>query len=232
MSTNELVHDTQNTLIQQQRNCVNPDKSKKLNLHYKTNLRDDKCFVDVHTRQSMGPGKYQVSNNNHCECGIPDVVKTATNVPMLFFRNGYGVAGCSIDGDTKLRVGKTRKFPKCPNQLFTRPYLTVPYMGRGSGNMNLETQIVPGEDTSQKRQCNVLSGITIPHYFTPLIDHVKDNIQNPVHIIPEAALDGWVRGGSPSRLIVRDIDYLERCGYKYMDKETNKDFWANKHNLL
>ena len=55
MSSNELVHDTQNTLIQQQRNCVNPDKSKKLNLHYKTNLKDDKCFVDVRTSQSMGP---------------------------------------------------------------------------------------------------------------------------------------------------------------------------------
>ena len=232
MSSNRLVSDTNNTQLKQARNCVNSDLSKNLNVHMKTSNYDDKCFVDVHTRQSMGPGKYQVSNNNHCECGIPDVVKTATNVPMLFFRNGYGVAGCSIDGDTKLRVGKTRKFPKCPNQLFTRPYLTVPYMGRGSGNMNLETQIVPGEDTSQKRQCNVLSGITIPHYFTPLIDHVKDNIQNPVHIIPEAALDGWVRGGSPSRLIVRDIDYLERCGYKYMDKETNKDFWAKKHNLL
>ena len=42
----------------------------------------------------------------------------------------------------------------------------------------------------------------------------------------------WVRGGAPSRLVVRDVDYLERCGYGYMDKETNREFWENKHNLL
>ena len=141
-------------------------------------------------------------------------------------------AGCVVDDGTKLRIGKTKKFPKCPNQLFTRPYLTVPYMGRGPGDMNLETELQPGEDTSARRQCNVLSGVTIPHFFTPLVDHLAENVQNPVHIVEEAADEGWVRGGAPSRLVVRDIDYLERCGYKYMDKETNQEFWENKNSFL
>ena len=67
-----------------------------------------------------------------------------------------------------LEYGKVRKYPKCNNQLFERPYLTVPYMGRGSGNSEIETKLLPGEDTNQKRQCNTLSGITIDNYFTPL----------------------------------------------------------------
>jgi|TARA_B100000315_G_scaffold256195_1_gene301525 hypothetical protein len=232
MSSNRLVNDSNNTQLKQARNCVNPDLSKNLNVHIKTRSFDDPCFVDVRTRQSVGPGRYSVANNFHCECKIPDVVRVATNVPQMTFRDGYGVAGCVIDDDSNLRVGKTRKYPKCPNQLFARPYATVPYMGRGPGNPDVELEILTGESTTQKRQCNVLSGVTIPNFFTPLIPHIKENIQKPENIIPEAALDGWIRGGAPSRLVVRDIDYLERCGYKYMDKEANREFWGKKHQYL
>lgn len=232
MSSNLLVHDVNNTPIQQQRNCINPDMSKKLNINYKTHLRDDKCFIDENTKQSMGPGTYVTSNNYHCECLAPDMVNNATDNTNIFFKNGYDVGSCVIDDANKLRIGKTKKYPKCPNQLYTRPYLTVPYMGRGSGDIKLETSLQPGEDTSAKRECNTLSGITIPHYFTPLIGHLQENVQNPEHIIEESAEAGWIRGGAPSRLVVRDIDYLERCGYKYLDKETNKEFWENKHEYL
>ena len=85
-------------------------------------------------------------------------------------------------------------------------------MGRGPGNMNLESQLTPGEDTSANA-LNTLSGISIPHYFTPLVPHLDYNVQNPVHIVEEVADDGWVRGGANSRLVVRDVDYVHRCGY-------------------
>ena len=32
-------------------------------------------------------------------------------------------------------------------------------MGRGPRNMNLESRLVPGIDTTSTRQCNVLSGV-------------------------------------------------------------------------
>ena len=93
-------------------------------------------------------------------------------------------------------------------------------------------RLVPGETTLESRPCNTLSGVTIPHQFTPLIPHLSDNVQNEQHIVQEAVEDSWVRGGNPSRLVVRDIDYLERCGYQYMDKETNNEFWQDKHGYL
>ena len=232
MSNNRLNHDKNNTLIKNQRNCVSFDGSKQLNLHYKSMAHDDKCFVDIHTRQSLGPGNYQTTSHFDCECEMPTTVKNATNLPMVYFKNGHDVGQCVVDDSSKLRVGLTKKFPKCPQQLFTRPYLTVPYMGRGSGDMDLESQLLPGEATAAKRQCNTLSGVTIPHQFTPLVDHLEHNVQNPVHIVEEVADDSWVRGGAPSRLVVRDVDYLERCGYGYMDKETNTEFWKNKHTHL
>lgn len=232
MSSNELIYDTNESILKQERNCLNPDMSKKMNLHYKTNLRDDRCFIDVHTKQSMGVGQYRISNHYQCECLAPDMVKTATNLPSVFFKNGHDVGSCVINDSTSLRIGKTRKFPKCPNQLFARPYTTVPYMGRGAGNMVVESEIQPGEDTRLKRGCNSLSGVFIPHQFTPLVDNLSDTVQNPNHIVQEHVDEGWIRGGSNSRLIVRDVDYLERCGHEYMDKEMNSDFWVNKHKYL
>ena len=44
----------------------------------------------------------------------------------------------------------------------------------------------------------------------PMIDHIANSIQDPRHLITEEALTGWVRGGAPSRQIVRDIEYMEK----------------------
>ena len=232
MSSNVLRFDESNSEIKTQRtNCVNQDTAD-YKLHMRTHSHDDECYIDVHSSQSRGPGNYQTSSHFQCECLAPDAVETSVQNPAVFIKNGVDVDGCVIDESTKLRIGKTRKFPRCPDQLFTRPYLTVPFMGRGSGNMHLDTRLVPGEDTTAKRQCNVLSGVTTPNFCTPLIPHLKDNIQNPEHIIEEVVDDNWIRGGAPSRLVIRDVDYLQRCGYNYMNKSTNKEFWENKHNYL
>jgi hypothetical protein len=232
MSSNRLQFDKQNKLIQEQRNCVDLQGAKRLNLNYLAKCHDDKCFRDIQTRQSMSPGIYSVTNHYDCDCNIPQTVKTATDNVMTYYRNGYDVAGCVIDDSTNIRIGAHRRFPKCQQQLFTRPYLTVPYMGRSAGNMVLESQLSPGEDTSVKKSCNTLSGITIPHVFTPLVPHLDYNVQNPEHIVQEVVDQGWVRGGANSRLIVRDVNYLEQCGYGYMDKETNREFWVDKHKYL
>jgi hypothetical protein len=53
------------------------------------------------------------------------------------------------------------------------------------------------------RSVNVLSGVSI-NRFTPMLESIAQTIQNPQHIIPEDAKDGWVRGGMSSRNMVRD----------------------------
>lgn len=213
-------------------NCVNFDMSGNNKLHHTSRSHDDKCYQDIQTLQSMGPGSYQVRNHYDCDKRIKNTVHNATENVMMHFKNGYDVACDAIDDSSRLRIGATRKFPKCPNQLFTRPFLTVPYMGRGPGNMDLESQLTPGEHTSVKRSVNTLSGVTIPHYFTPLVPHLQFNVQNPEHIVQETVDQSWVRGGTNSRNIIRDEDYLARCGYNYMDKQMNSYFWKNKHQYL
>ena len=43
---------------------------------------------------------------------MPTTVKNATNLPMVFYKNGHDVGQCVVDDSSKLRVGLTKKFPK------------------------------------------------------------------------------------------------------------------------
>lgn len=207
-----------NNINSQPQNVNNLRHEGKLDIHGLNRLNEDSCEKLFTTKQSESPGMYNLTKHLDCECGIPNVIETAVENPMIQFRDGFGITECYMDDHSQLRIGKTKKNPKCPNQLFTRPYKTVPYMGRGSGDTSVESHIRVGEDTLIQKQCNTLSGITIPNvdpHQMPMIPHLKHNIQNAQHIIPHDALEGWVRGGAPSRQIVRDIEYLERCGSKY-----------------
>jgi hypothetical protein len=233
MSTNQLNFDNNNTMLQQERNCVNFDGSKKFNVNYKAMSHDDKCFIDIDTRQSIGPGNYTITNLFDCQCLMPDTVKNATDNLSMPFKNGVGTeAPCVVDEGSRLRVGLHKKFPKCPQQLFERPYKTIPLMSKGVFVPDSESELIFAEDTKVKRSCNSLSGVSIPHQYTCLIDHISYNIQNEQHIVQEAVEPSWRRGGNDTRLVVRDYDYSIRCNKAYMNKSTNPDFWVNHKGSL
>lgn len=234
MSTNELNFDKSNQMLQAERNCVNFDGSKKFNVNYKAMSHDDKCFVDIQTRQSIGPGNYGVTNYFDCECMIPQTVKNATDNVTVPYKNGYGTEqACVVDDGTNLRFGRVRKYSKCPQRegLQQRPYLCTPLMAKGVFNCDGDSELKFAEDTKIKRSCNTLSGISIPMVFQPLIDHLSYNVQNEKHIVQEV-FPGWRRGGADTRLVVRDYDYSIRCNKAYMNKSTNPEFWSNKSMLL
>ena len=234
MSTNELNFDKNNTMIQQERNCIDKrDGSKQFNINYKSMANDDKCFIDIDTRQSIGPGNYGVTNLYDCECLIPDVMKNATDNVCVPFTNGYDVAPCVVDDSSKLRIGLQKKFPKCPQQLFERPYKSVPYMGRGVLMVDQDSELKFAEDSRTKKSNNTLSGISIGNYFTPLLDYLSYNVQNTQHIIQESVDPSWRRGGIDTQLLTRDFDYKFRCGKNYMNRPgMNESFWSNKGSLL
>ena len=240
MSSNELNFDKSNQMLQSERNCINFDGSRKFNVNYKAMSYDDACFVDTQTRQAIGPGNYAVTNYFDCECMIPQTIKNATdNVAVPLGRNGYGTEqACCVSDGSVLRWGKMRAFARCPQRegLQQRPYLTTPLMAKGVFKPNEETILIHADQVSTKKSCGALSGVTIPNYFTPLIDHLAYNVQNEKHIVQEAVDKSWVRSGYPSRLVVRDFDMQSRCGanykYAYMNKTTNPEFWQNKSQLL
>jgi hypothetical protein len=146
------------------------------------------------------------------------------------FTNGYDVAPCVVDESSKLRWGLQKKYPKCPQQLYERPYLTTPNMSKGVLKVDEDSELKFAEDTKLKKSSNTLSGVSVPNYFLPMIDHISFNVQNTKHIIEEE--QGWVRSGVPSRNLVTDSDYLQRCSKAYMNPKMNESFWTGKNSLL
>jgi len=184
------------------------------NINNQTRLEQDRCFLDTKTKQSMGTGMYQTYNYYDCECGIANVKEVSLQQPTVNHNDGYGWSQCAIDKDSDIRNAKNQTNPKLIQQLSQIPYLTTPYMGRGIGDVCLETTMLPGESTFQKKSCNSLSGVYISNVFTPQIPFIEENVQNPIHIIPEDNDTKWLRGGQPSRQVIRNLDYLERCGFE------------------
>ena len=86
------------------------------------------------------------------------------------------------------------------------------FFGKGDYNVNVESVIRHGNITQVSRPCNVLSGSsTLPYSITPMIDVLGDEIQDTDHIIPEDSMHAWPRGGLPTRQIMKNNDYNNRC---------------------
>ena len=168
-----------------------------------TRTGDDTCEVAQQLRDSAGPGRYMVTNL---------VPKQATVTPIeyvnptLLGREGFGYSRAAIDADSRLRndnENPTRQ--RCPLHLQSRPFATVPYMGNGRGNPDVESSLLYSEWARIERPCGTITETFFDNQFTPLVPHLAAHIQNPANLIPEVAAAGWLRSGIPSRIYVRDL---------------------------
>ena len=211
------------------KNCLT-QKGSKLSFDQNTRLIHDNCYVDAYEMQTSGPGNYARNNLRDCRCGAPKARKLCLSQPNVNFGDGFGnsgINGCNIDVDSELRNNrKGLTNLNCIQTLSERPFKTVPYMGRGVGDIKSELDIKQGKQTWVSKSCNTLADMDYTDYhMTPLIDDVRKNIQNPNNLVEEAAAEDWVRGGIPSRQLIRNKEFLESCGYK----ETG-NAWVNPNN--
>jgi hypothetical protein len=136
------------------------------------------------------------------------------------YNGGYnsGAGGCNIDDSSKLLIGSIQTHPRCHIDLFQRPFATVPYLGRGSVNPIIESQIQQGEQIVNKRSVNNLSEKSyIKYHQTPLLPAIQAKFDNSATKIENDASDGWIRGGVPSRELTRDTDYFNtHTTYQYV----------------
>jgi hypothetical protein len=137
-------------------------------------------------------------------------VKFATSAPTVNFRGaiGAGLPGDVVEKDSELLIKseQQRAFEKL--QLNQRPYATVPFLGRGPSNAAVESQLQQGEQiTERKSASTVMESQYIDYKTYPLEKKVSDRVNNPAYSIEEAALDGWVRGGLPSREVANDSNF-------------------------
>lgn len=177
----------------------------------------DQCNVSQTDIQNVASCNYSTQNYFASDCSMKNVRAFATTQPGIMYNGGFnsGAGGCNIDESSKLQIGTIQTHPRCRIDLFQRPFSTVPYLGRGSVNPIMESQIQQGEQLVNKRSVNNLSEKSyIKYHQTPLLPAVQEKIKNST--VESDASQGWIRGGVPSRELTRDGDYLNKHStYQY-----------------
>ena len=73
-----------------------------------------------------------MTENYYPFCPMNKAIEFATNQPNVNYTGSHqvGINGCNVDTNSELKYTKISK-PACKISLLQRPYLTVPYLGKG-----------------------------------------------------------------------------------------------------
>ncbi len=115
--------------------------------------------------------------------------------------NQCGMNGCHVDDNSKLLLGALQTHPKCKYALSHRPFLTVPYLGKGPYDPNVESMLQQTDTFSNnKKSVNTLSEVSYASLTqVPLIPSIKNTITNPQYLVENSASSTWQRGGESTR---------------------------------
>jgi len=138
-------------------------------------------------------------------------VQFATQMPTIMFSGsmlGAGLNGYLVDVDSKLTYGSENERPLEKLSLVERPFLTIPYLGRGSCDPTLESQLQIGEVVSDKKSVSTIMDKSFSNYsLYPLDSKMQEYVNNPANTVQEVAMSGWVRGGVLTRNMSADEDF-------------------------
>jgi hypothetical protein len=181
-------------------------------------IRNDNTDKSQQTMMNTKFNNYMLSTY-FSENRSDDHVRFATNQPSMMFSgiNGGASAGINaftVDVDSTLNIKKENARALEKLSLQQRPFLTVPYLGRGSCDTVLESQLKQGDIVANKKSVSTITEQSFANnHMYPLIDSIKDTITNPKYLVQEAALDGWIRGGSATREQAKQSHLPTDSGY-------------------
>jgi hypothetical protein len=130
-------------------------------------------------------------------------IQFATKQQAVMFSgitHGNGLHGSVVDAESILKLKTEQEHAIEKLQLFQRPFATVPYLGRGSCDPTIESQLLMGEMVSDKKSASTIMDKSFSQYaLYPTDQKMEERVKNPANTVEEAALDGWVRGGMTTR---------------------------------
>ena len=114
--------------------------------------------------------------------------------------SGGGLSGNVIDQDSELMLNTEQQRFYAKLGLVQRPFLTVPYLGRGSCDPVMESKLQQGELELLKKSTGNMTEVSVIDYESyPIMDSIKRSVTNPKYLVEESAMDGWIRGGIDTR---------------------------------
>jgi hypothetical protein len=156
-------------------------------------------------------GNYTVANY-FSEVNNGSQINFATQQPTLMINARNGVSSDLIDNYSYIMNNTESERPLEKLSLNQRPFVTVPYLGKGYGDPTLESQLQQGQMVADKKSVATISEKSYMDYSSyPMMDDLKNRIGNPSYSIEEYAMDGWVRGGSCAREVTSDSNFSKNA---------------------
>ncbi len=173
-------------------------------------IGEDDCGMNQRNIQNLNSSNYMLQNFFSAECNMKRPIEFATAQPGINFTGSHqvGVGGCNIDTNSELFNGRIMTRPRSRIRLFERPLKTVPFLGRGESNPLVESRLWQGDYNINKKSVNPSSEVCfVNHEMYPLIPSIASTISNPANLVEGVAVNGWIRGGVPSRELERETKY-------------------------
>ena len=168
-------------------------------------IGNDHTAVDQRHLQNMNNTNYRLENF-YPACPMNKAKDFALNQPNVFYKGGGegGIKGCEIDTNNELKYTHISR-PACKLTLNSRPFLTVPYLGKGLGDSDTEFMLRTGENALNKKTVNpLMENDFTGHKNYPLIEPLENAVNNSAYKIEEDAMSGWNRAGISARNFARD----------------------------
>lgn len=170
-------------------------------------LEYDPSIVTQKNIQNVNNANYRLENY-YPNCPMNNAINFATQQPNVFYKGSHegGIKGCEIEVNSDLKFSHISK-PACKIRLTPRQFITVPYLGRGLGDPELELQLKQGENFINKKTVNNMmesSFVNASEY--PMIDSLQRYVNNSSYMIEDDAMTGWKRGGLSAREMARQQD--------------------------
>ena len=176
---------------------------------------NDMAFMSMRDVGNNTSVLYQTTNYQEGNCNMGRQIAFATRQPAVIYSGPHegGQGGCLIDVGSKLKIGSIQTHPRARISLQERPFLTIPYLGKGKYDADAEFALRQGSLSlaSERKSVATTSDMNVLTYrYIPQLPTIKANIQKPNNLIEETAASGWIRGGISTRDIPRDNDYIRR----------------------
>ncbi len=167
----------------------------------------DSCSLSETEKQNTKNANYTLTNHFSSDCEMTKPMDLALSQPNMNYTGSHqvGMGGCNVDTNSQLLLGSQLTHGSEKITLEQRTFGTVPYLGKGRGDIDLESQLTQGESLINKKSMNPSSEISYITYKNyPLIPSVAESLANPSAHVENNADENWIRGGLPSRDLVRD----------------------------
>jgi hypothetical protein len=150
--------------------------------------------ADYSQRTLMNTRFAEYSTANYFSSPADDSVYFATTQPSILMNAQTGVSPGVVDAESHFLYKTERERSIEKMQMFPRLFTTIPYLGRGSVDPLIESQLMQGEMATQSKSVSTVMDKSFLNYnFTP------EEAERPVRQkIEEDGLD-WTRGGMLSR---------------------------------